>query len=245
MDKHEHSLFYIDGVSGESAILPKEEIRHALASLRMGERGTLRATDGRGNIYECAVTPETAVSGEARITTTAQTPRPAPDIHMYIGLPDRDAFERAITDLAAMGAAGIIPVVCGYCQKRWWDDWDKHADRLRRKMIAGIKQSLNPWLPELTRPMPFCQIASALRAFPPQRCFVADAGGIPLRRALDASPVEGRAACIIGPPGGFSPEESNLLKESGCVFVNISPHRLRTELAAIILCGNVVQARVS
>ena len=242
MDKYDHSLFFVDAVSREKALFAKDELRHALAALRLDIHGTLKATDGKGNIYDCTMLPESPASGEARVIAAVKSARPSPDIHVYIGLPDRDAFEKAMADLAAMGAARIIPLICSYCQNKWWEDWDKHAGRLRRKMIAGIKQSLNPWLPELARPLPFGRSEAALRAYHAHGCLVADAGGIPVRGALNALHAGSPAACVIGPPGGFSPEESDRLKAGGCVFVNIAPYRLRTELAAVVLCAAMVQA---
>jgi 16S rRNA (uracil1498-N3)-methyltransferase len=243
MHKHEQSYFFIEGVIGDKARFSKEEIRHALLSFRMTE-GALKATDGMGHVYECAIDADTADSGEVSIVSIAKPVRFSPDIHVYIGIPDRDAFEEVITGLAALGAARIIPLVCRYCQKNWWDEWDKHAERMKRKLIAGIKQSLNPWLPELTRPLPFNLMQSDVRARSLNKCLVADVLGAPLLDPLPALAAETSAACVIGPPGGFSPEEVEYLKAVGSIFVNIAPYRLRTELAAIVLCGAMAQARV-
>jgi 16S rRNA (uracil1498-N3)-methyltransferase len=241
MEKHEHSLFFVDAAEEGSVCFSREELRHALLALRMDARAPLKCTDGNGAIFSCVQTAETAVSGKARIVETLSALRPQPQCAVFIGLPDRDAFEESLTNLAALGVDRIIPMVCRFCQHAWWDRWDKYADRLRRKMIAGIKQSLNPWLPQLTQPQSFAQATGAMSDF--QACLVADSTGMPLRQAVMPLAGARQVACFVGPPGGFSPEELSILQTRASALVRIGPYRLRTELAAVVLCASVVQAR--
>jgi 16S rRNA (uracil1498-N3)-methyltransferase len=243
MDKYEHFIFFVDEILGDKALFPKEEITHALSVLRMDSRGGLQATDGRGNIYECSIAPESAVTGEVQIVTSRAMPRLAPELYVFIALPDRDAFESVVTDLSAMGAAKIVPVVSRYCQNAWWERWEKYADRFKRKMIAGIKQSHNPWLPDMSGPVLFTHALTELGSFDNSHCIVADQSGVPLNSIRTVLTDVAKVACIIGPPGGFSQEETDCFRSNGFVFVNIAPYRLRTELAAVVLCGNIIQAQ--
>ena len=243
MKKHDHTFFFVDGAEAEGVLrLSREELHHALSALRMGSGASLTCTDGKGGVFACVQTPQTFSSGEVRIAETACRPRPLPRCSVCIGLPDRDAFEEALTDLAALGAARIVPLICRFCQNSWWDRWDIYADRFRRKMVAGIKQSLNPWLPELTAPQSFMQTVNGSGGADKNVSLVANADGIAVRQALEKIAVAKNVACFIGPPGGFSPEERTAFHSPESVMVNIGPYRLRTELAATVLCASVMQA---
>jgi RsmE family RNA methyltransferase len=70
---------------------------------------------------------------------------------------------------------------------------------------------------------------------------LADPGGSAVAKFLQATnPIE-RVDCFIGPPGGFSPDELKRFSTEGFQFVKVAQYRLRTELAAIVLCAEVRQ----
>jgi RNA methyltransferase, RsmE family len=241
MENQEHSLFFISHADKKTAVFSEEERHHALAVLRKDPSCFIHATDGKGNIYQCLLREGSA---EAEVAAIRMQPAPLPRIHVFIGIPERGAFEELITNLAALGIAKITPIVCQHCQKKWWYEWEKHHERCQKKMITGIKQSLGAWLPELTAPIEFGESLKMARSYIPGHCFVADADGIPFRSALDILTDTTDTACFIGPPGGFSRYEKDGFKSSGFVFVKIANTRLRTELAAIVLCAQLISKSI-
>jgi RsmE family RNA methyltransferase len=105
-------------------------------------------------------------------------------------------------------------------------------------MIIAAKQSWNTWIPELNKPEPFSEIISSINGF----AIVADQNGTPFEAlALPINPPLEKISCCIGPPGGFSDEELSEMKTRNFVSLNLSPYRLRTELAATILAGAILQ----
>jgi 16S rRNA (uracil1498-N3)-methyltransferase len=189
------------------------------------------------------LTPRSGDSGEIDIVEILRQPTPSPFLRMFVGLPDREPFEEALPGLCALGAAEIVPLVCKYCQEQWWRPWEKRLERLRRKMIAGIKQAQNPWLPHLREPRPFSEALHELEGQSTGKPFgiVADPGGAALAPLLrTAGPID-RIDCFIGPPGGFSPEELAHFSSWNIQRVTLSRFRLRTELAAIASCAQIMQ----
>jgi 16S rRNA (uracil1498-N3)-methyltransferase len=243
MNKEEHALFFISPVSERQAILTKEEYRHACSVLRVGSDSAVQGTDGRGNLYKCKLGARSRERGEVDIVETVAHAPLAPAALLYIGLPEKEVFEEALTGLAALGAAKIVPLVCCHCQKPWWNEWGKRLERLQRKMIAGIKQAHNPWLPELHAPQPFSEALDMLGRETGEQTarLVADPGGTAVEEALRGNNAAGRIDCFIGPPGGFSPKELERLSAERFRLVKIAPYRLRTELAAIVLCAEIMQ----
>jgi 16S rRNA (uracil1498-N3)-methyltransferase len=236
----EHNLFFASRIENGAVYLDSEETRHALSVLRFSSGETLLATDGNGAFYECKIATRESNELKGEIISTTRMSRPQSPVRMFVGICDRDRFEELAESCAALGAERIIPVVCRFCQKPWWSAWDKHSQRIHKKLIAGIKQSRNPWLPVCAAPTAF---ADALTATEETVVLVASGGGKQFVDVLDRIKQAPALSCVVGPPGGFSPEELESLEKTGATFVSLSVNRLRTELATIVLCGAVKLAQ--
>jgi 16S rRNA (uracil1498-N3)-methyltransferase len=196
----------------------------------------LRVTDGKGRIFECRVARRIKDGAELSVEKQLTIERATPEVRMCVGLCDKEEFGQLAQDLAALGAAAIVPVLCESCREPWWRAWEKHEARLCSKMVAGIKQARSAWLPLLARPTAFSEALSAGEGCP---VLVADEKGAPLPLAAGAVQGASVVSCFVGPPGGFSPKESAALASRKAFSVSLSGNRLRTELAAVVLCGFV------
>jgi 16S rRNA (uracil1498-N3)-methyltransferase len=233
-----HFLFYSDTLQADRLFLDADETRHAVAVLRLTEGETFFATDGRGTRFECTCEAITGGLLSGMIVHRQTVPRRPCSLHLLAGMPERPAFETLVTDCAALGVEKITPVICSRSQQRWWEHgWEKISARLRAKMIAALKQSLYPWLTVLGAPQPFEMVCAGVSG----PCVTADPEGAPfpsLLAGLRRWP--GRVTCVVGPPGGFTPWESEALTAAGALGVNLGPTRLTTGLAAVVLCGMVL-----
>jgi 16S rRNA (uracil1498-N3)-methyltransferase len=240
MTHPDHFLFYCPHVDNGVALLDKEESRHVFSALRGAPGRTIRITDGSGTVYECRISHRSATGAQALVEQTTVFPKPTPELRVCVGLPDKDEFEELSANLAALGASVIVPMTCDYCQKPWWQEWEKQEARLHHKMIAGIKQARSAWMPLLRRPQSFADTLAESEGCP---VLAADQTGAPLLPGaghdLQRTSI---ISCFVGPPGAFSPEEIRALKSVGAGFVSLSENRLRTELAALLLCGLVKNA---
>jgi 16S rRNA (uracil1498-N3)-methyltransferase len=237
MNPSDHFLFFSSRVENGAAFIDKEECRHAFSVLRSAPGGTLRITDGKGSIYECTVREQSSDGTWFPVVKTISAPAPKKNVSVYAGLPEKDTFGELCESLAALGAANIFPLECEYCQDQWWQAWEKHSGRFLKKMIAGVKQAKSAWLPHLSAPQP---LEGALAAGRGALMLAADETGVPFTDVIDRIKNAANVSCFVGPPGGFSPKEIDQLKSAGLVFISISKNRLRTELAALVLCGMIM-----
>ena len=249
MPSPDHNLFFASRVENGIVHLDNEESRHAMSVLRFSTGEIIQVTDGKGVIYECRIPAESqgmedALSrGTARhlqIVSTKQVPQSQCPVRMFIGICDRDRFEELAENCAALGADRVTPLVCRFCQKPWWSAWDKQAPRINKKLVAGVKQSRNPWLPQLAEPTAF---GDALSKIGPSLVIAAEADGTRFVDVIGKIKQATAVSCFVGPPGGFSPDELERLKTSGALFLSLSENRLRTELAAVVLCNAVKLVR--
>jgi len=242
MRDHHYFLFFASRINNDTIELDAAEMRHAVAALRHAQGDSIRATDGMGTLYECRIATIDASRLSAVILSRTTVKRHICPLQFLVGLTERDAFETLVCNLAALGVERITPLVACHCQRPWWKQWDgKAAERLRSKMIAGMKQSCYPFLPQLDPPLAFKDIDSAISGF----VIMADAEGSSFSAALDIIKAnDSRYSCIVGPPGGFVKDETAALRSLGALPVRIAASRLTTELAAVVLASEIIGVRL-
>lgn len=242
LDFH-HFLFFSDQVEADRLYLDEAETRHAAAVLRCRKGDRFCATDGAGTVYSCRCESVTKKQVTGTIISRESVPRHSVEIHLFIGLPERGAFEEILVTAAALGVIRITPLVCTCCQRAWWERaWERDLGRFRGKMAAAAKQALYPYLPRLDAPLTLKNAGSLLQGF----CLVGDRGGAPFSAMIERLRTQHPPfACVIGPPGGFTAEEVTALEAHGAIAVKIAPTRLTTQLSAAVLCGQLLGGRLT
>ncbi|RVT94856.1 16S rRNA (uracil(1498)-N(3))-methyltransferase [Sphingomonas crocodyli] len=102
-----------------------------------------------------------------------------------------------------------------------------NLDRLRSHMIEAAEQCERTALPLLDEPM---KLAALLREWPEDRqlLFADEEGGVPMAQAIRPGP----AAILIGPEGGFTPEERAAIRAiPQATGVSLGPRILRADTA--------------
>lgn len=236
MKSSDHFLFYTSTPPANDILtLDQQESHHAFNVLRLQPGDPIQITDGKGTIYNCVINS----SGSKQLSATkvdSQIFTRQVSIHLLIALPDRDPFESAITECTALGISRITPVIAAHCQKPWWKySWEKHQERFMTKITGSMKQSLSPFLPALDNPVTL-EESFKLCTSP---ILLADQDGIPIVRACQNLQSK-ELTCFIGPPGGFSDNEIALFASMNAIKVKIGEPRFRTELAAVVLCSQLV-----
>jgi 16S rRNA (uracil1498-N3)-methyltransferase len=236
MNSLTHFLFYSSRIENSDAYLDKEEARHVFSVLRKSADDAIVITDGKGSTYECTIKDKTAEGIRCAVVKTTAAPALKRKITIAVGLPEKEAFEELCENLAALGAFKIVPVECEYCQDHWWKGWEKQSPRIAKKMIAGIKQAKSAWLPVCKSPQKLSVVIDECKG---SLVLLADENGAFFTDVIDRIKNAEAVSCFVGPPGGFSPKEIDQLKSAGVMFVSLSKNRLRTELAAVLLCGMI------
>ena len=135
--------------------------------------------------------------------------------------------------LTEVGVARICLVHCARSVVKWdGDRAERQLGRLRRVVREAAMQSRRVWLPDVVAPVPFAQVIAV------EGVAVADPSGVPLA----ADPVSGvPTTIVIGPEGGFSPEELDASPR----VVRLGEQILRVETAAmvaVVLSGVLMNA---
>jgi len=235
----DHFLFFAPALDSNTIVLDQTESRHVHSVLRRNENDLLLLTDGKGCLARGVIVQSSASATSVTIISREYPKHITGAVTLIIGLPERDAFESIITDATAIGITRIIPLIAEYSQKPWWSyNWDKSLPRFYQKMVTALKQSKNVQLPHLDAP---CRLKS-IPVLQSSCLLIADTDGKPVFDVLSMISPSAIITAAVGPPGGFSPEETAFFHEQTFQKVNISPYRLRTELATSVFCAQIFAA---
>ena len=219
------TTFYTAGaIAPGDVVLDGAAARHGRV-LRLEHGDAVHLTDGRGTLGSGIL----ARIGKAEIVVTIARVRSIeklPPLDLFVPVADRDRMLMLGEKAAELGVSGWYPVV--FARSRSVASrgaGDGFENRLRSRMIAALEQSGGAWLPDLHAPVPLTDI---LDRDAPTRC-VLDASGAPI---LGAS-VHTAAAAVIGPEGGFEPDELRALTTAGWRAVRLAGNTLRFETAGI------------
>lgn len=236
MSKADHFLFFNPDLSCERVTLDDQEARHATRVLRAQSGDTLNFTDGKGTVASGTLHCDARGAAEATIVTRKAITRKSPAVHLFVGLPERDAFESVVVSATALGVASITPLEVDYCQKPWWKGcYEKYLHRFNQLAIVSVKQSQGCFLPEIKSP---ASLTTALASFSGAG-FFADISGKALGTFFTSTQIPESITLFIGPPGGFSPQEITRFSQKNIYPVKLAHYRLRTELAVTVICAQV------
>jgi 16S rRNA (uracil1498-N3)-methyltransferase len=146
-----------------------------------------------------------------------------PDLWLLFAPIKKGRIDWLIEKATELGVARLQPVIT---QRTIVDRLN--LDRLRAHMIEAAEQCDRTALPELAEPV---KLGSALADWSADRAllFADETGGAALREVVAPGP----AAILIGPEGGFTPDERALIRgTAGAVGVGLGPRILRADTAA-------------
>lgn len=156
------------------------------------------------------------------------------EIVVYQALPEKERFELILQKLTELGVTRIVP----YTSRRSTtpeerDAGQKKSHRWPDVLLRAARQCRRAMLPELAPVLSWDgAVYEAARADLRLMLFEGDAPWT-LREAL-AGERPSRIALLVGPEGGFAPEELEEARGMGFLPVSVGPRILRTETAAIV-----------
>ncbi len=222
--------FFVDIVSGDTAIIVGDDAAHITKSLRMRVGEGLTVCDGVGFDYACEI--ETIAPGEVTLRVMEKTPsvsEPSVRVTLYQGLPKSDKMEWIIQKAVEMGVSEIVPVETARSIAKIDKNNDRKQQRWQRIAAEAAGQSGRGILPTVSSPLTFAEAAKRMAN---ERTLVFYEGGGEPVSALVEQPLSS-VSIVIGPEGGFAPEEVALLCENGAKAATLGPRILRCETAPI------------
>lgn len=215
-----------DLVAGAAVRLPAEQAHYVANVIRLAVGDTILLFNGRDGEWRA----RRVAGGKRDVTLEAEEavrPQPAPADLEYAFAPLKHArLDYMVQKAVEMGAGLLTPVITRHTQVT-----RVNGERMRANAIEAAEQCGILAVPQVGEPQP---LARWLAALPEERllvfCDEAAEVADPLAplRAQPGAPV----SVLIGPEGGFAPEERALVKPRA-VVLSLGPRILRADTAAV------------
>ena len=221
-------------IPGGNVRLHGDEARHAAkaARLRPGEQVLLG--DGQGIIARAEASRVDAEAVELVLLTVEHHDPPLPPLWLVQSLAKSGRDEHAIEQATEVGISRVIPLQSERSVVRWEND-KAHKGQLRWQKIVteASKQSLQPWVSEVA---PLASLTDVLSLACEVQVIALDHRAeqtlldVELRDPLGSTPI----ALMVGPEGGWSEREREVMADAGCVLARLGPGVLRASSAGPI-----------
>jgi 16S rRNA (uracil1498-N3)-methyltransferase len=209
------------------------EARHIAKVMRHEPGSVIGVVDGAGTEYEVELTSVRAdkVSGKV-LSTSARAREPKHRVALAQAVLKGDHLAQACAQVTELGVSRIIPIQTARTVGRLSDS---KLGRLRTVSLAALKSSTRTVLPMIDAPVQVDRLSEVAREFDQVLVAYEDETGPGLAQVLkrDARSV----LLVVGPEGGFEPEEVTALAAAGAVSFTLGPRRLRAETAAVAVAA--------
>lgn len=160
-----------------------------------------------------------------------------PWVDLILAPPRPRVFKRLLPQLAAMGVGDIVLVGAKKVEKAFWGATVLKEENYRPLFVDGLMQSGTTIVPRLELRRNFVRfIREELDSlYPDSTRIVAH----PYNAEPIGEPPQGRLLIAIGPEGGWTDEEVELLKSKGFQCRSLGGRILRTDTATIALLAKL------
>lgn len=215
---------------GASVALTKEQAHYLGTVLRKSAGDSLRVFNGEGGEWRAEIASISRKGGEISLTEQLRAPKPSPDIWLCFAPVRKHRTAFIVEKGTELGAHAFHPVITERTQFP-----RLNTDKARLQAIEAAEQTERLDVPDVHE---VSSLNDMLRGWDRGRALIfADEAGDakPALAVLKAMPLS-PAAILIGPEGGFTPSEREILRAQPFVTpVSLGPRILRADTAALSL----------
>ena len=219
-----HRFFVKENIRGNTEIeISDERIVHQVRNVfRLGVGDKIVIFNGDGKDYECEILELTKAGLKLQILNFKKVFVGDKDVTLFMSLIKKENFELVCEKVTEIGVKKIVPVVTDRVTLK-----NLNRDRIEKILVEASEQCGRGDVPELGEVSNLEDLISN-----EENIFVADFDGDSFETyKLTNLKTYG---LLIGPEGGFTPEERNLFKEKNVKTFSLGETTLRAETAAIV-----------
>ena len=220
---------------GSSVELDTEQSRHALKSRRLKAGDGVELLNGEGQVAFAELSNKSSRSAAIfKVNEVRTEVRPENDLTVAVAVPKGDRQKVMVDMLAQLGVARVVPLNCERSSTR---ANGKLVEKWRRVVIESCKQSGRAWFPEVADSMEILEYAKRAQEEGSQLILADPEGEVGGRSDVNEFD---RVVCLVGPEGGISESECEILLALGARSVAVAPNILRIETAAVAIAAAMI-----
>ncbi len=222
--------FYHPELNQESHSLDlnAEESKHAIKARRLRVGDSLNVINGCGGFAECTLVSVEEGVARLKVDSIELQRRPPKTLVVASALPKGDRMRFMVDMLAQLGVDNLIPLRCDHSVQKFSSNLKL---KLNRYALEACKQSNNAWLMSIDDEQ---TVADLALDYGSDLIYADGAGARPAAIYADNSNSLPVRPIAIGPEGGFSAHEIDLMAKQGAQALKLGETILRTETAAVV-----------
>ena len=212
---------------GGSAELTGPEAHHAVTVSRVHAGDRLAVGNGAGLLVTGTVRKAEPAMLTLDVESVTVVQQPAPAIWLAQALAKGDRDELAVQAVTELGADGVIPWAASRSVSRWEGaKIAKGHQRWTAIVREATKQSIRAWVPEVGGLVSTKQLAALAST---TQMLVLDPDADTAITAIETDTRD--VVVVVGPEGGITPAELDILGSAGAIPVRLGTTVLRTSTA--------------
>ena len=213
--------------SDQSFALPEDQSKYLLRVMRLTTGALVRVFNGVDGEWGCKLT----IDRKRAVLTPLESLRAqesSPSLRLLFAPIKKARTDFIVEKATELGVSVLQPVITEYTQSQ-----RVRTDRVRSLAIEAAEQTERLDLPEINEAMPLTKVLADWDSGTP--LLFCDEGGQSTPITQKANQLENRSAgLLIGPEGGFSPKEREMLHALEFVIpITLGPRILRAETAVV------------
>lgn len=221
---------YVDHPLGEEQLVPlsREQAHYLFGVMRLGVGTMLSLINGRAGEWDAEVVEAGKHKGVLSCKSQTKDHRDPPDLWLLFAPIRKDRMMFLVEKVTELGAGVLQPV-----QTQFTNHADRvRMDKMQAHVIEAVEQCGATAVPDVRAPL---KLGALLHDWPEDRpLYFCDEAAVDRSAGFaDVAPAS-KAAILIGPEGGFAPDErAQLLAFPHAQTIGLGPRILRAETAAI------------
>ncbi len=203
------------------------EHHHIVHVFRRQEGDEILLTSGNGFLAKAKIIEIGKKSLVSEILEISNPEKSIPEISVAIPLLKNKHDNLIVEKLTELGVKKFYPITTERTVRKGSSNI---PDKFQKIAIAAIKQCDNAYLPEISECISLEELLEEL----PENVVPVAALEVGKHKLIDQVVTSEQSVCIIiGPEGGFSPKEIEMMKQKEVKTISLGNHILRAETAAI------------
>ncbi len=233
--------FFLDRetILSDRPTLTGSDVKHIRTVLRLKPGDDVFLFDGKELEYRARITASTpkaiTLSILERYTSISESP-----VEITIGqaLLKAGKMDRMVRQLTELGIYALIPLLAERSVPRPEPErWAEKKQRWQSIARESLKQCGRSQIPRIGSPASFKGLVSTSQAYDLRIIFHHGTSGLESRSCPRGPRNVRKVLALIGPEGGFTPDEVKLALECAFVCVSLGPRIMKADTAAVAACA--------
>ena len=235
--------FFLDRekILSDRPTLTGPDVKHIRTVLRLKPGDDVFLFDGKGLEYRARITASIpkgiTLSILERFTSISESP-----VEITIGqaLLKAGKMDRMVRQVTELGIYALVPLLAERSVSRPEPKrWTEKKQRWQSIAREALKQCGRSQTPRLGPPASFKELVGTSQAYDLRIIFHHGTSGLEYKRWIRPVVFENvrKVLALIGPEGGFTPDEVKLALKCAFVRASLGPRILKADTAAVVACA--------